>query len=130
MRFAKLIVPLALAGMVTGPLLAQDTAEVPAAEEQAKPEQARIYFANRGGVRDWKAEGNEIIYFQDRHRDWYKAELFSPAIGLQFEHHIGIDTGPTDVLDKFSSVYVDGQRYGLRSLVKIDGEPPKKGEKS
>ena len=111
--------------LAAGPAFAQ-AEPAPTAEAAENAEPARIPFANRGGVRDWKAEGRDVIYFHDRQRNWYKAELFSSAVGLQFVQFIGIDTGPTDTLDRFSSVWVDGQKYALRSLVAIEGEPPKK----
>jgi hypothetical protein len=85
---------------------------------------AYIAFANHGGVRDWREGGKDVIYFQDRNRQWYKAELSTPCFDLPFTLFVGLDTGPSDRLDKWSAVYVKGQRYLFKSFTKIVGLPP------
>jgi len=104
----------------------------PAQQQAARQPDARIPFADHGGIWDWRSEGDSTVYFQDSHRQWYRAELFMPAFDLPFVEFIGIDAGPTGTLDKFGAVYVHGQRYPFKSFVKVDG-PPKKaahGEKA
>jgi len=114
---------------LVGPALAQPApaqADPPPADT-AEREEARIPFANRGGIRDWKAVDRDTVYFQDRQRRWYRAELFSPATGVEFVQFIGIETGPSDTFDRFSSLFIDGQKYAISSLVMIEGEPPEEG---
>ncbi|MDE2562592.1 MAG: hypothetical protein KGL48_10155 [Sphingomonadales bacterium] len=98
-------------------------AQAKAAQEQS----ASIPFADHGGIWDWRSEGDSTVYFQDNHRQWYRAELFMPAFDLPFVEFIGIDALPSGTLDKFGAVYIHGQRYPFKSFVKVDG-PPKKAE--
>lgn len=99
------------------------------AETPSASKEARIAFANSGGIRDWHAADRDTLYIQDRHRNWYKAELMGPSLDLKFAWAIGFDTGPTNTLDKFSSVVVRGHKYPLRSLVRVHAVPPHKRNK-
>lgn len=125
MKLSALALPFAAFALV--PVAAH--AEEPQKTE-TKAANAYIAFANNGGVRDWTVYDDETIYFQDRQRRWYKAELMSPAFDLPFTQFIGIDSGATDRLDKWSAIYVRGQRYVLRSFEPIEGKPPKKVKKA
>lgn len=93
------------------------------AAEPAK--EARIAFANHGGIRDWQAIDRDTLLIRGNGNRWYKAELFAPAFDLPFALALGFDTSPSGTLDRFSSVIVRGQRYPLRSLVQLDGKPNK-----
>ena len=119
MNYRLWVAPLLALGLAATPALAQDAQQ----HEQVEEKQASIAFVSHGGIRDWQADGRETLYIQDRSRDWYKATLMSPSHELPFAWAIGFDTGPIDRLDRFSSVVVDGFRYPLQSLVKIDGPP-------
>lgn len=96
-----------------------------------KPE-ATIPFANqRTAIRDWQADGQEGLYVQDVHRDWYYAKLLGPCIGLDFAQSIGFETRGANSLDKFSSIVVpDEGRCQFMSFTKSDAPPPKKAKKS
>ncbi|HWJ69886.1 MAG TPA: hypothetical protein VNS79_07560 [Sphingobium sp.] len=94
-----------------------------AADMATRPPAASIPFANHHGVRDWVAEGDQTIYFQDATRHWYRATLFTRSIDLPFAFAIGLDTGPIGTLDKWSSVIIDGQRYPLQSFERVSGPP-------
>ena len=117
MKFSTILLP--LAALALAPTSAH-------AEEARKTNNDSIAFANNGGVRDWRAEDRDTIYFQDRQRRWYRAELMAPASDLPFTQFIGIDSDPGDRLDKFSTIYIRGQRYALKSFERIDGNPPPK----
>jgi hypothetical protein len=103
-----------------------------AAPAAASPEpaptaqEARIPFVNHGGIRDWRAVDGDTLYLQDSRRRWYRAELMHDAIGLPFAWAIGFETRGVDSFDRFSSVVVEGQRIPVRSLVRVDGPPPKR----
>lgn len=125
MRLSPIVITLAAAAMLPVAAYAKD--DKPAAEKTAE---AYIPFANQGGVRDWRADDRDTIYFQDRQRRWYKAVLFAPATDLPFTQFVGIDASPTDRLDKWSSVYIRGQRYPFQSFERIEGAPPKKVKKA
>jgi len=108
------------------PFLALCLAAPPAfaAQSAAKPPAAAaIAFANHHGVRNWVAQGNQTIYFQDSSRRWYRATLFAPSSDLPFAQAIGFDTGPIGTLDKWSTVIIRGQRYPLQSFERVDGPP-------
>ncbi|KPL69769.1 hypothetical protein SZ64_17745 [Erythrobacter sp. SG61-1L] len=127
MKLSFALPALAVLAAVSSPVLAEE--EQGAAQSAEKVAEAYIPFANHGGVRDWRADGREVIYFQDSHRRWYKAELFSSAPDLPYTLFIGLDTGVGGRLDRWSNVYISGQRYALKSFVRIEGDPPKKAKK-
>jgi hypothetical protein len=125
MRLSPIAITLAAAAML--PAAAQAKDAKPAAAKSAEP---YIAFVNHGGLRDWRSDDRDTVYFQDNQRHWYKAKLFAPASDLPFAQAIGIDSSPTDRLDKWSSVIIRGHRYALRSFERISGEPPKKAKKA
>ena len=107
------------------PIAAFMAVAAPAFANEAKaPVEASIPFVNHGGIWSWTARGDQTIYFQDRFRRWYKAELMMPSYDLPFAIRIAVKTGPSNMLDNFSSVIINGQNYPIRSLVRIDGPPP------
>jgi hypothetical protein len=118
--FAAAVLALTLPG---APALAKGSA---AAAETS--EQARIPFVDHRGIRDWHMGDDDTLYVQDRHRDWYEATLMAPIIGLGPQLAIGVDTGAIDTFDRFSTVIIEGVRYPVQSLVRIEGEPPHRGD--
>lgn len=126
MNHAKRLLPLvALAGLAL-PVVASAQSDASTVVADGRQEQASIPFANRGGVRDWRAQGSDSVYFQDNHGQWYLAKLMGSASDLNFTDFIGIDANPDGSLDKFSAIYVRGQKYPFESFVKVDGPPSKK----
>ncbi len=129
MQYARYLLPLAALATMATPLAAsaQDAAQAAAAAPGAatRHDDASIPFANQGGVRDWRAEGSRDVYFQDDHGQWYLAKLFAPASDLPFVEFIGIDASPGGSLDKWSAIYVRGQRYTFESFAKVAGPPTK-----
>lgn len=123
MKLSSLILPLA-ALVLAAPAVHAETSK---SQSEARQD-VSIPFVNHGGIRDWRSAGDNVVYIQGSNRDWYKATLFSPSPDLPFAQTIGFDTGPTDTLDKFSTIVIRGQRYPIASLEKIAGEPPKKGK--
>ena len=128
MTSIRSLMPLvAFAGLVA-PMMAS-AQPAPAADAAVKSAEASIPFANRGGVRDWRAQGSSSVYFQDNHGQWYLATLMGTASDLAFTDFIGIDANPDGSLDKFSAIYVKGQKYPFTSFVKVDGPPSKKARR-
>lgn len=84
---------------------------------------ARIPFANLGGIQDWRAADDDTLYIQGRTDQWYRAELLGPCVGLDFATTIGFEVQPTGTFDEFSSVIVDGRRCALRTFVEVAGPP-------
>lgn len=104
--------------------LALATHPASAAQEAKAPPRAEIPFANSGGVWDWASgEDDRTIYFQDRHRQWFKATLFMQAFDLPYTTTIRIDSGATNTLDKWGAIYVNNLRYPFQSFEKVDGPP-------
>jgi hypothetical protein len=125
MRLSSLLLPLAAIASV--PAAASAKSEDPAAPAPVVVKKdAYIPFANHGGVWDWRAEGDRTIYFQDRGKHWYRADLIGVAPDLPFVQFIGLDTKPGDRLDRFSGVYIRGQHYVFSSFDQVAGPPPRK----
>ena len=127
MKYPRSLLPLAAAVVLAVPLAAS-AQDAPAAPP-ARQADASIPFANQGGVRDWRAKGSQQVYFQDSHGQWYRAKLMSYASDLPFVEFIGIDASPGGALDKWSAIYVKGQRYSFESFEKADGPPTRKAKK-
>ncbi|GAD47839.1 hypothetical protein NT2_01_06130 [Caenibius tardaugens NBRC 16725] len=130
MKPVRYLAPLAAFSMIAVPqaVLAQEHGHASVANTQATDD-ASIAFANQGGVKDWRAKGSSEIYFEDTHGQWYLARLMGSSPDLSFAEGIRIDASPSGSLDKWSAVYVKGQRYTFESFVKVNG-PPKKSKKA
>jgi len=96
----------------------------------AKPTtvEASIPFVNHHGIDDWDAIDRHTLYIRDAGHRWYRAELMTDCIDLDFANRIGFAAGPDDRLDRFSSIIVHGQRCPIKSLV-ASGPPPAKGKR-
>ncbi|WP_116091830.1 DUF6491 family protein [Sphingomonas crusticola] len=96
-----------------------------AAPHEPPPQQASIPFVNHGGIYNWEAVDRDTIYVQDRRRQWYRADLLGPCLGLNFATRVGFAGGPTDTFDRFAYVLVARQRCPVESLSR-SGPPPKR----
>lgn len=90
--------------------------------------EARIPFADHGGIYNWQVLNNRTILIQGQDRSWYKATLFSPCVDLPFAERVGFQSNPDGTFDKFSSIRVGRQNCRLTSLVPTT--PPAKKPKS
>ena len=90
--------------------------------------EARIPFANHGGIYNWHVENDRSILIQSQSRKWYRATLFSPCFDLPFAERIGFETEPSGSFDKFSSIRVRGQTCRLNSLVETAAPAKKPGK--
>lgn len=83
---------------------------------------ASIAFANHGGIYDWRADGNQGMWIQDRHRQWYYAKFMGFCSGLPFANTVGFATGPGGDLDRWSYVRVrDSGRCYFQSFDRSSG---------
>jgi len=119
MKTIAFVAPLAAIFLASTPVMAA---------QGATSTYASIPFANHHGVRNWVAQGNDTIYFEDNFGRWYRAVLFAPSMDLGFTNAIGIDSGPMGTLDKWSAVIVRGQRYPFQSFERVDGPPARPGK--
>jgi len=94
----------------------------------AAPVEARIPFANHGGIYTWQVENDRSIMIQSQSRKWYRATLFNPCVDLPFSERVGFETDASGAFDKFSSIRVRGQTCHLSSLVETTA-PAKKSMK-
>ena len=116
----KSTIALLAASLLATPAMASAQQEPAQASQPEQAElQARIPFADTVGIRDWRPDGSDAVYIEDVHRNWYRAELFTPCPDLPFVHFISIDAGQTGTLDKFGAIYVDGQRYPFSDFVAV-----------
>jgi hypothetical protein len=125
--FSALLLPLAAGAWTDSPAPA---ASGQSASEASTPadQEARIPFANHGGIYDWRVVDNRTVLIQSSSRQWYKATLMGSCINLQFAQRVGFETNPDGSFDKFSTIRLRGQRCPVISLVKTD-PPAKKAKK-
>ncbi|HEX2764327.1 MAG TPA: DUF6491 family protein [Allosphingosinicella sp.] len=106
---------LALAGLA-------GLAGTPGAAAPAAAPEVRIPFPDRGGIRNFHAESEDVLYIQDRHRRWYRADLVGPCLGLGHALAIGYDTHGGG-FDRFSHIIVGPERCAIASLTPSEGPP-------
>lgn len=88
--------------------------------------EASIPFVRLNGIRDFRADGDDAVYLQDRSGKWYHANLVGPCLGLTTSTRIAVDTRfGGNSLDRTGTLLVDGQSCRLLDLV-ASGPPPKK----
>ena len=104
------------------------TAAVAKPAERPLGVEASIPFVSSIGVRNFRAESDEVLLIEDNSRRWYRAEMFAPCTGLNFAEHIGFQTRGTSSLDRYSQIIVDGRICQFRSLVTA-AKPLSKKEK-
>lgn len=109
----------AVALLAGTPAFAGDTAKSPPAKE------ASIPFADHNGIRNFDVVDDDTLLIQSQNGKWYKAELFSPCIGLRFRNAIGFETNPGGSFDRWSAIRTREQRCPLKSLTPSEGPHPK-----
>ena len=87
--------------------------------------QARIPLAGYR-VRSFRTDGFDIVYFRVGRRDWYRADLIGPCLGLPNALRLGFDTHGSSTLDNTSSLIVDGESCRIHSLVRVAEPPPRR----
>jgi len=113
----------------SGLAMAETTPRPKEAAGAAKPQEASIPFANHGGIRDWRADGDRGMWVQDSHNRWYYGRFMAPCTGLQFAEAVRFKTSPSDQLDRWSFVRArDTGNCAFSSFARSDG-PPKKIDK-
>lgn len=95
-------------------------AAAPSAPAPDPGREVRIPFADFGGVRSFESFRDDVVYLEDRHRNWYKAELIGPCFGVNWAFRIGIDTHGSPDFDRFSRLIVGDQRCTIGSLTRSD----------
>lgn len=114
---------LGLAGVLLSSAALADP--VPAKE----PPQARIPFANSGGISGWQSAGRSAILLEGIGGKWYRAEVMGHCPDLDIATTIGFDTNANGDFDSFSSLIVRGRRCPISSLVET-APPAKRARKA
>jgi hypothetical protein len=115
-----IILALAATASLAAPLSAAAPRPAPPAGEEAS-----IPFAHFGGVWSFEAPDDDLVYLQDRSRNWYRAQLYGPCWGLSWANGIGIDTRGSSEFDRYSFLIVGKERCAIQSLTR-SGPPPKR----
>jgi hypothetical protein len=89
--------------------------------------EARIPFANSGGIYNWRAMNDKTLLIQGQDRKWYKATLLSSCVDLPFAERLGFESNPDGSFDKFSAIQVGNQRCQVVSFVET-AAPGKKSK--
>ena len=85
-----------------------------------------LHFADLGGIRNFRADGDHGMYIEGGNRQWYHADFFAPCIALRFHETVGFVIEPYGDLDKFSSIIVGGERCYFKSFEQSEDPKPKK----
>src|SRR3954451_17347280 len=117
------MIPLALAAAaaLATPLAAAPSR--PAAPPAAAGEEVSIPFVHFGGIWNFEAQDDDVVYLQDRSRNWYRAQLNGTCRDLSWANAIGVDTRGSPNFDRFSSLIVGRERCPIESLTR-SGPPP------
>jgi Family of unknown function (DUF6491) len=91
--------------------------------------EARIPFANHGGIYNWRAVNDRTLLIQAQNRQWFKATLFAPCIDLAFAQRVGFESNADGSFDKFSSIRVRKQKCSISSLVPTEAPAKAKSPK-
>jgi hypothetical protein len=124
---ARMLAPRRAVASASSSAAVQVPVAAPSPRDGVRGEEVRIPFPGFR-LRTFEAESRDVVYIQDRRRDWYRAEVMGPCLDLPFARAIGIDTRGSGSFDRFSAVLVEGERCQLTSLTRSEG-PPKKMRK-
>jgi len=90
--------------------------------------ESSIPFADRGGIRNWQADGSKGVWIQATGGKWYYASFSSPCNGLPFSEGLRFLPEPTGDLSRWSSIRLaHAERCFFRSLQPSDGPPKEIG---
>lgn len=117
-----------LLGVGAATVTAQETAAPPA---DVPANRAVIHFADYGGIRNWRADDDKVLYIEARNDKWYKATFFGPCWGLRSAVQIGFVSDLGSSVDRYGSIVVRRPGSGtvechFRTFEELPGPPPKK----
>lgn len=124
------LAPFGLASAAATPADAQSKLDAKiAAEAAGKKPEVSIPFADHGGIRDWRPVGRDALLVEGTHGKWYRVELMGGCFDLPFADRVGFRSNPAGDFDRFSSVFVRGQRCAVKSVT-ASAPPPKPVKKA
>ena len=104
-------------------VLAALTSAWPVVAAPAPAGSGEIPFVGFGGIRNWTASDENTLYVQAAGGQWYEVDMAGPCWGLPDALRIGVDSGPTDTLDAFSTIVVDGNLCPVASVTRLASPP-------
>lgn len=88
--------------------------------------EAVIPFLNqRDAILNWQANGQEGLWIQDGHKQWFYATVFTPCSGLEFAVQLGFKSRVMNRLDRDSEIIVPDNGHCRLTSLKTSGPPPK-----
>ena len=87
-----------------------------------REEEVRIPMA-RFRLRTFRPVGNDLVYFQDWQRNWYRATLAQPCYNLGNALGLRFDTRGASWIDNSTVLLAEGESCRILSLVRSE-EPP------
>ncbi|MET0181686.1 MAG: DUF6491 family protein [Caulobacterales bacterium] len=119
-----MIIGAALAALAAGAAFADPKPENAAPRFSIVQEDASIPFSTTA-IDSYQVSADDSLVIRAGSR-WYRATVWAPcARDLKFENAIAFDAGGNGTLDKFGSVYVNGQRCPIQSLDRIERPAPR-----
>ena len=120
----KTLIPLFAIGLVGGILSGAVYNAAMAQERGPRVQEARIPFVQHGGIRDWRADRDDVLFVQDGYRRWYQVDLMGPCTGLEFANRVRfLPSDGAGTFDRFSWINADGERCKVQSVQQIRGTP-------
>lgn len=98
----------------------------PGAGPAAASAEVRIPFPAYGAVRNFRPDGDSVVYFEGRRRQWYRAQLDGPCLNLFAAQRLGFDTRHGNYLDNTTTLVVGGERCRIVSLIRAESPPPRR----
>ncbi|HEX8309208.1 MAG TPA: DUF6491 family protein [Allosphingosinicella sp.] len=89
-------------------------------------EETEIPYANRDGIVEWEAAGDDLLYVHALTGGWYRIRTMGRCNRLKTANAIGFDTSPMGQLDRHSAIVAGGHRCPIVSVVRVEGPPPRK----
>ncbi|MGA9026268.1 MAG: DUF6491 family protein [Steroidobacteraceae bacterium] len=99
--------------------------QIALAADPAPAPEARIAFADRHGINDWRVVNDQTVLIQSRDHTWYKATLLGHCNDLPFAEHLGFKTNADGSFDRFGEILLHHQHCPLVSLIQT-AAPDKK----
>lgn len=113
----KIIAILVMAFAISQPVMAapSDTGDT------APDELERVsHFSLPGGLYSWSQAGNDSVILWATPFRPYLVTLSRPPFDLRFSNTIAVTSSVGGVYEKFDSVIVDGIRYPIEGIYKLD----------
>jgi hypothetical protein len=81
---------------------------------------AEIAFADLGGIDDWRVSKDGALLIRSTGGRYFRATFFGSCPELPFAERVGFVTEADGSLDRWSSIYADGDRCYFRTFDATD----------